>query len=128
MVKTQAKEKTQVVAAKASNKQSVQDLFLAYVKNAGYEMKSYNQLAERSVQLNGRIKLYFVPLKSGNLKLCLQGIEIPKVELKGVQVLEQNTYPSKYSQRVYFKGCDSEQVGEFLNTILAQALPAVTKD
>lgn len=124
MGKTQ--EKTQAKAVKAETT-TVQDLFLLYVKKAGYSLKAYNQLAEKSVQLNGKIKLYYVPLKGGNLKLCLQNINIPKVDFKGVQVLQQNTYPAKYTQRVYFKGCNASEVSDFLDNLLQQALPVVTK-
>lgn len=118
MVKAQ---KTQVQATESG----VQGYFLNLVKTNGYTIKSYNQLAEKSVQLNGKIKLYFVPLKNGNLKLCLQGVNIPKADFKGLQVLEQNTYPNKYNQRVYFKGCDIKQVQDIINNIVAQVIPPV---
>ncbi len=117
--------KTQKQAQKQTGN-TVQDLFLNYVKSNGYTVKSYNQLSEKSVQFNGKIKLYYVPLKGGNLKLCLQGVNIPKTEIAGLQVLNQNTYPNKFTQRVYFKGCKPEEVTDFLNNILAQVLPKVS--
>ena len=128
MVKTQ--NKTQVKTDKTivqtvSTETTVQNYFLTYVKNNGYTTKSYNQLAECSVQLNNRVKLYYVPLKNGNLKLCLYGVQIPDKQLDGVQVLNQNTYPNKYTQRVYFKGCKLSNVQTFLDNILQQVCPKV---
>lgn len=122
MVKTQ-QNKTQV---QQQNNTTVQSYFLQWVKNNGYTTKSYNQLAECSVQLNNRVKLYYVPLKNGNLKLCLYGVNIPKIDnLQGVQVLNQNTYPNKFTQRVYFKGSNLTQVQNFIDNILVQVLPKV---
>lgn len=122
MVNTKTQKQNQ-----STQTQTVQNYFLNFVKGNGYITKSYNQLAECSVQLNGKIKLYYVPLKNGNLKLCLQGVNIPNPNgLTGVQVLNQNTYPNKYNQRVYFKGSNLQQVQGFLNGILQQVLPPVT--
>lgn len=110
----------------AQQTKSVQTLFLDFVKKQGYTTKSYNQLAEQSVQLNGKIKLYFVAMRNGNLKLCLQNIKIPEINgLQGIEVLNQNTYPAKYNQRIYFRNCNSEQVTDFLFNVLQQVLPAV---
>ena len=122
MVKTQ--NKTQVQTTQTT--QTVQSYFLNFVKQNGYTTRSYNQLAECSVQLNGKVKLYYVPLKNGNLKLCLTGVNIPNFDnLQGIQVLTQNTYPSKYTQRVYFKGCQLNQVQNFIDNILNQVTPMV---
>jgi len=105
---------------------SVQSYFLDKVKNNGYTLKSYNQLAECSVQLNGKIKLYYVPLKNGNLKLCMYGVKIPKIDgLQGVQYFEQNTYPNKYQQRLYFKGCQLSNVQSILDNIITQVTPKI---
>ena len=127
MVKTQNKTQNEAKQVQATKESKVQEFFLTFVKGNGYEIKKYNQLAEQSVQLNGRIKMYFVPLRNGNLKLCLQGIKIPKVDFKGVEVLEQNTYPNKYNQRVYFKNASLADVEEFLTNILEQVAPKVAK-
>lgn len=122
--KTQTIDNTQVQQVV---QQTVQGYFLNFVKTNGYTIRKYNQLAEQSVQLNGKVKLYFVPLKNGNLKLCLQGVNIPKIDnnLQGVQVLTQNTYPSKYTQRIYFKGSNLTQVQGLIDNLLNQVLPKV---
>jgi hypothetical protein len=105
---------------------SVQTYFLDKVKSNGYTLKSYNQLAECSVQYNGKIKLYYVPLKNGNLKLCMYGVKIPKIDgLQGVQYLEQNTYPNKYQQRLYFKGCQLSNVQGIIDNIITQVTPKI---
>lgn len=103
---------------------SVQDYFLQKVIDAGLETKSYNNLSECSVQQDGKIKLYYVPLKDGNLKLCLKGINIPsETKLEGVEIIQQqNTYPKSYNQRVYFKNCKLNKVKNFLDNLLEQAL------
>ncbi len=107
---------------KSLNTLSVQEYFIKKVDEAGYERKSYNQLSEKSVQKDGKIKLYYIPLKDKNLKLCLHGVDIPLAEnLKGVEVIPyQNTYPNKYTQRIYFRECELSEVKEFLDNILEQ--------
>lgn len=101
---------------------SVQEYFIKKVDESDYERKSYNQLPECSVQKNGKVNFYYVPLKNGNLKLCLNGVKIPEYKnLNGVEVIPyQNTYPNKYSQRIYFKDCKLSEVKDFLDNILKQ--------
>ncbi|MBR3889119.1 AAA family ATPase [bacterium] len=101
---------------------SVQEYFIDCVDKAGFERISYSQLAEKSVKKDGKIKLYFIPLKNNNLKLCLCNVNIPEYKhLSGVEVIpKQETYPKKYSQRVYFKGCNLNEVKDFLDNILEQ--------
>ena len=101
---------------------SIQEYFIKKVDESDYERKSYNQLPECSVQKNGKVNFYYVPLKNGNLKLCLNGVKIPEYKnLNGVEVIPyQNTYPNKYSQRIYFKDCKLSEVKDFLDNILKQ--------
>jgi len=123
MVKAQ--NKTQNTKQVQATESKVQGYFLNIVKTNGYTIKKYNQLAEQSVQLNGKIKLYFVPLRNGNLKLCLQGVKLPEASVKGLEILNQNTYPNKYSQRVYFKNANLTEVQEIIDNIISQVIPPV---
>lgn len=139
MVKTQQKQNTTKTTTQQNKgnidtvqvtdtNQTVQGYFLQYVQKNGYTLKHYNQLAEKSVQYNGKIKLYFVPLKNGNLKLCLHGVQLPKNtdNIQGLQVIpNQNTYPNKYCQRIYFKGCKLTDVQTILDNLLVQVLPKI---
>ena len=103
---------------------SVQEYFLQRVKKAGFYTRSYNQLAECSVQKNGKVFLYYIPLKGGNLKLCLYNTQIQNYQnLSGVEVIPyQNTYPNKFSQRVYFRDARLSEVRNFLDDILNQVI------
>ena len=50
---------------------SVQEYFIKKVDESDYERKSYNQLPECSVQKNGKVNFYYVPLK--NETSCKEG-------------------------------------------------------
>ena len=111
---------------KFKNNISVQEYFIKKVDNAGFGRKSYNQIAEWSVQKNGKIYFYYVPKKNGNLKLCLpldiklgdmpQGVE------KDISLGQKGnyTYPEKYPLRIDFIDCNLLEVKEFLDNILEQ--------
>ena len=105
---------------------SVQDYFIKKVDEAGFERKSYNQLADWSVQKNGKVNFYYVPKKNGNLKLCLPldiKLEtIPQGVSKDIPLGQNNnyTYPEKFPLRIYFTNCNLLEVKDFLDNILTQ--------
>lgn len=105
---------------------SVQEYFIKKIDTAGFERKSYNQLAEWSVQKNGKVNFYYVPKKNGNLKLCLplkiKLGNIPQSIKKDIPLGQKGnyTYPEKYPLRIDFIDCNFLEVKEFLDNILEQ--------
>lgn len=98
--------------------------FTSLVQQGGYSIKTYNQLAECTVQLNGKVQIYFVPLKrTGGLKLCLKSVN--GLNLNGLQYQQLTTYPSSYTHRVYIHQL-TQQTQQIINTVVNGFTP-VTK-
>lgn len=101
------------------NNLSLQDIFYLYVKNLGYDNKMYNNISEQSIQKNGDIIFYFVPLKDKNsLKICLKNYnfyESPNIEITKPKGRNGWTYPEKYPFKIYLHGKNNDTINFIIN-------------
>ena len=105
--------------------------FLNLVKQQGYSVKSYKGLAEQSVQLNGKIQIYFVPLKRNNgIKFCLKGVpngyQINNLKDMGCELQVLNTYPNSYQTRLYVNQFN-QQTKNLIDSIVSEFTVKPTK-
>lgn len=126
-------------ATKQQNKETKQQqtmsatqYFLNIVQSNGYSVKKYNGISEQSVQINGKIKFYFVPMKGGSLKLCLpintDSLVIPENILKSTPIGKNGefTYPSNYPIRFKIHSLD-KGTQEFINIVCEMFIPQLKK-
>ncbi|MBQ7287204.1 MAG: hypothetical protein IJW73_05525, partial [Candidatus Gastranaerophilales bacterium] len=112
---------------------TVQEYFIKVIDEAGFERKSYPTISEWSVQKNGKICLYYIPKKNGNLRLCLPlSIELNDLPVSVIKEIPlgstgKYTFPDKFPLRVEFSECILRDVKQFLDDIL-EKLEIITKN